>query len=92
MFTWQRFRLPVPFTKCLATANIFENPQGGVQKKAETVTRWRAAEMVERWVASAWLLTANRFRRIGGKLDLWALAPLLGPACAAKAAETDRVA
>lgn len=34
--------------------------------------------MVERWVASAWLLTEKHFRRIDGHADLWALAATLG--------------
>lgn len=92
MFTLQRLQLPVSLTKCLATTNIIESPQGGVQKKTHNVTRWRDAEMVERWVASAWLLTEKRFRRVDGKRDLWALAAVLGRACAAAPVEKDRVA
>ena len=42
------------------------------------ITRWRDQEMVERWVASAWLLTENHFRRIDGHANLWALAVILG--------------
>ncbi len=34
--------------------------------------------MVERWVASAWLLTEKHFRKISGHRDLWALASALG--------------
>jgi hypothetical protein len=34
--------------------------------------------MVERWVASAWLLTEKHFRKIDGHRDLWALATILG--------------
>ena len=34
--------------------------------------------MVERWVASAWLLTEKHFRRIDGHANLWALAAILG--------------
>jgi hypothetical protein len=33
--------------------------------------------MVERWVASAWLLTENRFRKISGHRDPWTLATIL---------------
>ena len=40
--------------------------------------RWRDAAMVERWVASAWLLTEKHFRRIDGHAHLWALAAILG--------------
>ena len=39
---------------------------------------WRDQGMVGRWVASAWLLTENRFRKISGHRDLWVLATILG--------------
>ena len=52
--------------KCLATTNIIESPQGGVERRTHNVTRWRDADMVQRWVASAWLLTEKHFRRIDG--------------------------
>jgi len=42
------------------------------------VSRWRDADMAERWVASAWLLTEKHFRRIDGHEHLWALATILG--------------
>jgi hypothetical protein len=41
------------------------------------VKYWRDQRMVERSVASAWLLTENRFRKISGHRDLWALATIL---------------
>jgi hypothetical protein len=34
--------------------------------------------MVQRWVASAWVLTEKHSRRIDGHADLWALAAILG--------------
>jgi hypothetical protein len=34
--------------------------------------------MVERWVASAWLLTETHFRKVCGRRDLSALAVALG--------------
>lgn len=78
MFTLQRLKIPPSLYKCLATTNVIESPQSGVQKRTANVTRWRDAEMVERWVASAWLLTEKHFRRIDGCKDLWALAVILG--------------
>ncbi len=78
MFTLQRLRIPPSLHKCLATTNIIESPQGGVERRTHNVTRWRDADMVERWVASAWLLTEKHFRRIDGHADLWALAAILG--------------
>jgi len=78
MFTLQRRKVPESLHKCLATTNIIESPQGGVERRTHNVTRWRDAEMVQRWVASAWLLTEKHFRRIDGHADLWALAAILG--------------
>jgi putative transposase len=78
MFTLQRLQIPPSLHKCLATTNIIESPQGGVERRTHNVTRWRDADMVERWVASAWLLTETHFRRIDGHADLWALAAILG--------------
>jgi hypothetical protein len=40
--------------------------------------RARHPDMVQRWVASAWVLTEKHFRRIDGHADLWALAAILG--------------
>jgi transposase-like protein len=78
MFTLQRLKLPESLHKCLATTNIIESPQGGVERRTHNVTRWRDADMVQRWVASAWVLTEKHFRRIDGHADLWALAAILG--------------
>jgi len=78
MFTLQRLQISASLHKCLATTNIIESPQGGVQRRTDNVTRWRDADMVERWVASAWLLTEQHFRKILGHQDLWALAAVLG--------------
>jgi hypothetical protein len=38
----------------------------------------KGSGLEKRWVASAWLLTKNRFRKISGHRDLWALATILG--------------
>jgi transposase-like protein len=78
MFTLQRLRIPESLHKCLATTNIIESPQSGVDRRTHNVTRWRDADMVQRWVASAWLLTEKHFRRIDGHGNLWALASILG--------------
>jgi transposase-like protein len=78
MFTLQRLKIPESLHKCLATTNIIESPQGGVERRTHNVTRWRDADMVQRWVASAWELTEKHFRRIDGHADLWALAAILG--------------
>jgi len=78
MFTLQRLQLPPSLHKCLATTNLIESPQSGVRKRTRNVTRWREVGMVERWVASAWLHTEKKFRRIDGHRDLWTLAVILG--------------
>lgn len=78
MFTLQRLQIPASLHKCLATTNVIESPQSGVERRTRNITRWRDADMVERWVASAWLLTEKHFRRIDGRADLWALAAILG--------------
>lgn len=78
IFTLQRLQIPESLHKCLATTNAIESPQNGVERRTHNVTRWRDADMVERWVASAWLLTEKHFRRIDGHANLWALAAILG--------------
>jgi putative transposase len=78
MFTLQRLKLPPSLYKCLGTTNVIESPQSGVQKRTGNVTRWRDAAMVERWVASAWLLTEKHFRKVIGHEHLWTLAVNLG--------------
>ena len=78
MFTLQRLDIPPSLHKCLATTNIIESPHSGVERRTHNVKRWRSMEMVERWAASAWLLTERHFRKICGHRDLWALASILG--------------
>ena len=78
MFTIQKLKLPPSLYKCLGTTNVIESPQGGVQKRTSNVTRWRDAAMVERWAASAWLLTEKHFRKVIGHRDFWTLAVILG--------------
>jgi putative transposase len=78
MFTLQRLKIPTSLHKCLATTNLIESPHSGIRKRTHNVCRWRDADMVERWVASAWLLTEKHFRRIDGHEHLWTLANLLG--------------
>ena len=42
----------------------------GVRKRTRNVCRWRDVDMVERWVASAYLLTEKSFRRIDGHEEI----------------------
>ena len=67
----------------LRSTNAWARPtssraQSGVQKRTSNVTRWRDGEIVERWVASAWLLTEKHFLKVIGHRDFWALAVILG--------------
>jgi putative transposase len=61
-----------------AATNPIETPRSGVARRTAKGKYWRDPGMVERWVASAWLLTENRFRKISGHRDLRALATILG--------------
>ena len=47
-----------------------------VARRMANVTRWRDREVVERWVAWAWLLKEKNLRKIDGHRDLWALATI----------------
>ncbi len=78
MFTLQRIDVPQSLHKCLATTNIIESPHSGVEQRTHKVKRWRSQDMVQRWAASAWLLTERHFRKVSGHRDLWALAAILG--------------
>jgi transposase-like protein len=78
MFTLQRLQIPDSLHRCLASTNVIESPQSGVRRRTHNVSRWRDADMVERWVASGWLLTEKHFRRLDGHRDLWSLAAILG--------------
>jgi len=69
MFTLQRLKLPPSLHKCLATTNLIGSPQSGVARRTANVKYCRDQGMVERWVASAWLLTENRFQKISGHRD-----------------------
>ena len=74
----QRLKLPPSMYECLATTSLIESPESGVARRTANVRYRRDQGMVKRWVASAWVLTENRFRKISGRCDLWALATILG--------------
>jgi len=73
MFTVNRLGLPASLRKCLVSTNIIESPNSGVRTKTRRVTNWEDGKMVRRWVASSFLSTEKRFRRIMGYRDLWML-------------------
>ena len=79
-FTINRLDLPPSLQRCLASTNLMESPPSGVRKRTGNVCRWRAGDMVMRWVAGAYLITEKNFRKIAGYENLWALAAALGRA------------
>ena len=91
-FTINRADVPPSLHRCLATTNVIESPQAGVRKKTGNVSRWRDGDMVQRWVAGAFLLTETNFRKIMGYQDLWALAGILGRRKDATSSQKERVA
>ncbi len=78
IFPVQRMNLPPSLYKCVGTTTVIESPQSGVEKRTNNVTRWRTAEMVQRWVASAWLLSEKHFRKAVGHKDFRAISVILG--------------
>ena len=78
MFTLNHLGLPPTLTRCLATTNIIESPNGGVRRRTGRVSRWKNGKMVLRWAASAFLSAEKNFRRIMGYKDLWILEAVLG--------------
>ena len=82
-FTINRLDLPPSLHRCLATTNIIESPHAGVRIQTRRVTHWQNGKMVLRWMASAFLRTEKRFKRIMGHRDLWALEAILNPSATA---------
>lgn len=82
-FTINRLDLPPSLHRCLATTNIIESPHAGVRIQTRRVTHWQNGKMVLRWMASAFLRTEKRFRKIMGHKDLWALEAILNPSATA---------
>ena len=79
-FTVSRLKLTPALMRCLCTTNIIENPNGAVRRVTGRICRWRDAEMVLRWMASAYLEAEKCFRRIQGYRDLWVLSTALSRA------------
>ena len=82
-FTINRLDIPPSLRRCLATTNIIESPHAGVRIQTRRVTHWQNGRMVLRWMASAFLRTEKRFKRIMGHKELWALQAILNPVAAA---------
>ncbi len=77
-FTVNRLNLTPALMRCLSTTNIIENPNGAVRRVTNRVSRWRDADMVMRWMATAYLEAERCFRRIQGYRELWVLSTALG--------------
>jgi transposase-like protein len=77
-FTVNRLGLTPALRRCLSTTNIIENPNGAVRRVTSRVSRWRDADMVMRWMSSAYLEAEKCFRRVQGYRDLWILKVALG--------------
>ena len=69
MFTLQQLKLPPSLYKCLATTNGDRKPAGRCRAPHLQRHALADADVVERWVASAWLLTETHFRKIDGHRD-----------------------
>ena len=82
-FTINRLNIPPALHRCLATTNIIESPHAGVRIQTRRVAHWQNAKMVLRCMASAFLRTEKRFKRIMGHKDLWALEAILNPTATA---------
>ena len=82
-FTINRLDIPPALHRCLATTNIIESPHAGVRIRTRRITHWQNGKMVLRWMASAFLRTEKRFKRIMGHKDLWALEAILNPSATA---------
>ncbi len=78
MFTVNDLGLTPQLTRCLATTNIVENPNGTLRVITHRVSRWRDREMIERWAALAYLEAERRFKKIQGHREIWILAQALG--------------
>jgi transposase-like protein len=84
-FTVNRIKLTPALMRCLCTTNIIENPNAAVRRVTGRICHWRDAQMVLRWMASAYLEAERCFRRIPGYRDLWVLGTALGRSqCAGK--------
>jgi len=56
--------------RSLATTNAIENLMGSVRRVTRNVKRWRAGDMVKRWVSLGVFSAQKRFRRIKGHADM----------------------
>ena len=82
-FTINRLDISPAWHRCLATTDIIESPHAGVRIQTRRVTHWQNGRMVLRWMASAFIGTEKRFKRIIGHRDLWALEAILNPSATA---------
>jgi putative transposase len=62
MFTLNHLGLPPTLTRCLATTNIIESPNGGVRRRTGRVSRWKNGNMVLCWAASAFFIYREKLQ------------------------------
>ena len=75
-FTINRLDVPSSLHRCLATSNVVDSPHSGVRSRTRRVCRWRPG-MPARWSAAAFLEGEQKYRKIMGYRDLWALKAIL---------------
>ncbi len=68
--TVMAMRLSKPLERFLSTTNAVENLIGSVRDIGHCVKRWRDADMIVRWTATAVLEAGSKFRRISGYKDV----------------------
>lgn len=73
LFTVNALGLTPSLMRCLTSTNVIENPNGRVRAIARNVTRWRDAQMIERWAAVCFLQAEKGWRKVHGYHDLWML-------------------
>ena len=66
-------------TRSLATTNAIESLMSSVRRASRNVKRWRAGDMITRWVALGVFSAEQRFRRIKGHRDMPSLVQALRP-------------
>jgi putative transposase len=90
-FTINALGLGPKLSKCLATTNVIENPNGETRRRTNRVSRWRDGAMVLRWAAASYLDAERHFRKIIGYEDLWMLRAALDEGATAKGVDAEKV-
>ena len=70
MFTLRRLRVSDRLARSLSCTNAIESMISMARTTTRNVKRWRDAEMIERWAATAVLSAVRSFRRVKGCNDM----------------------